>query len=190
MRVSIPLVAAAALLLVSTAASASPCHDGDDTTEDCKEYEAFVSPGPTFQVYAPSKAKTPYIGGGFQIAAVQWAHDNNDYGPSRGSVFFQASLLQSPESEHVMGIYEGGMTLAFERNANRRFAIPYFGFTSGGIIQTGAKDSGFIQPIAGMHLFWNPNVVVDVSGGYVFPFVNADDLRGFRGQASLRIHLW
>ena len=34
------------------------------------------------------------------------------------------------------------------------------------------------------------HVVVDVSGGYVFPFVHVDDLRGFRAQASLRIHLW
>ncbi len=187
---AIILPVSAVLLLVSAAASASPCRDGDDTTDDCKEYEAFVSPGGTAQFFAPHGAKQPYFGGGFQIAAVQWAHDNNDYGPARGAVFFQASLLQSPVSEHVMGIYEGGMTLAFERNANRRFAIPYFGFTMGGITQTGERDAGFFQPVAGMHVFWNPNVVVDVSGGYVFPFVKVDDLRGFRAQASLRIHLW
>lgn len=188
MRVTTLLVTAA-LLLVSTAAWAHPCKDGDDTDDDCKEYEAFMAPGGTFQFYAPAKGK-PYFGGGVQIAPVQWAHDNNDYGPSRGAIFFQASFLQSASSEHVLGIYEGGVNLAFERNAKRNFAIPYFGFATGGMFQQGSPDAGYLYPFAGMHVVWTPNFNVDVSGGYLFPLVHADDLRGFRAQASLRIHAW
>lgn len=185
------LLVTASLLLVSTAAWAKPCRDGDDTNDDCKEYEAFMAPGATMQVFSPAGAKgQPYFGAGAQIAVVQWAHDNNDYGPSRGSVFFQASMLKSASSEHVMGIYEGGMTLAFERNANRRFAIPYFGFTMGGTSRTGLPDAGFIQPTLGMHVLWTPNVTIDAQGGYLFPFTAMDELHGWRAQASVRLHLW
>jgi hypothetical protein len=182
--------AIAATLLVSTAALAEPCSEHEENKEPCKEYEHYMSPGGTFQFYAPSRKGAPYMGGGFQISIAQWAHDNDDYGPSRGNVFFQASLLGSPASEHVLGIYEGGMTLALERNANRKFLIPYFGFTTGGMYQTGFLSSAFVQPVAGLHVLWTPTVVIEASGGYMFPFVNADDNRGFRAQATVRVNLW
>jgi hypothetical protein len=190
MRLSVILLPSA-LLLASTAASAKPCKDGDDPNDDCKEYEAYMAPGASAIVFVPPAGKgDPYLGGGVQLALVQWAHDNHDYGPARGSVFFQASFLKSASSEHVLALYEGGMTLAFERDAERRFAIPYFGFTAGGMYQKGFAESGYLYPLVGMHVFWHPNVVVDVSGGYMFPFVAPDDLRGFRAQASVRLHMW
>lgn len=180
-----------AVLLTSTAAWAKPCKEGDDTEDDCKEYEAFMAPGATALVYAPEGAKgQPFVGGGVQIAPVQWSHNNNDYGPSQGSIFFQASILTSASSTKAMALYEGGITLSFERNANRHFAIPYFGFTTGGVYNTGFKDSGYIYPLAGMHVFSHPNVVVDVQGGYMLPFEAVDELRGFRAQASIRLHMW
>jgi hypothetical protein len=179
------------LLLTTTAARAKPCKEGDDTTDDCKEYEAYMSPGAHAQVFAPAVAKgQPYFGGGPQISIAQWAHDNNDYGPSRGNVFFQASMLKSASSEHVMALYEGGLTLSLERNANRRFAIPYFGFTTGGLFRKALPSAAYIQPLAGMHVVWTPNVMIDVQGGYLFPFTAIDDLHGWRAQATLRLHMW
>lgn len=179
------------LLLSSTAAWAKPCKEGEDTNDDCKEYEAYMAPGAQALVFSPAVAKKqPYFGGGVQVSIAQWAHDNNDYGPSRGNVFFQASLLRSASSEHVMALYEGGLTLSFERNANRRFAIPYFGFTMGGLSRRALPSAGFIQPLLGMHVLWTPNVMIDVQGGYLFPFTATDDLHGWRAQTTLRLHMW
>ena len=109
---------------------------------------------------------------------------------AEGNVFVQASLLRSPSSENVLGVYEGGVTLSFEKNPKRRYLIPYFGFTTGGVVASDVPDTGFIQPVAGVHLFSHPNVQADLQGGYVFPFADVDRLHGFRAQASIRFHMW
>lgn len=190
MLVSGSLVVAACLLGASPAL-AGPCEkDEDHPDEECHEYETFAMPGGQATLFKAAGVAQPYVGGGFRVDAVRWSHHNNDFGPAEGSVFFQASLLQSPSSDHTLGIYEGGMTLSFERNPRRRFLIPYFGFTTGGMFADDLPQSGFVQPLAGIHLYTHPNVVADVQGGYVFPTDDIDRLQGVRAQVSLRFHAW
>ncbi|MEZ4302590.1 MAG: hypothetical protein R3B70_47110 [Polyangiaceae bacterium] len=178
-------------LLAASSAFAEPCEkDGDTPGTECREYETYVVPGGQGIVYKAAGTETPYVGGGFRLDAVRWSHHNDDFGPGEGSVYFQASLLKSPSSEHALGIYEVGMSLSFERNPKRRYLIPYFGFSSGGIVAEDVPGTGFVQPTLGLHLYASPNVVADVQGGYVFPTENVDQVMGVRGQVSIRFHAW
>jgi hypothetical protein len=178
-------------LLVASSALAEPCEKDEERPDaECHEYETYIVPGGQATVYKAAGVEKPYIGGGFRLDVVRWSHHNGDFGPGEGSVFFQASLLKSPSSDHVLGIYEGGVTLSFERNPKRRFLIPYFGFTTGGMFADDLPKTGFFQPLGGIHLYAHPNVVADVQGGYVFPTDAVDRLHGFRAQASIRVHAW
>jgi len=180
-----------ACLLGASSALAGPCEkDEEHPDAECHSYETFMMPGGQAALYKPAGVEAPYFGGGFRIDAVRWSHHNDDFGPAEGSLFIQASLLRSPSSENTLGIYEGGITLSFERNPNRRYLIPYFGMTTGGMFAEDMPKSGFIQPLAGLHLFSHPNVVADVQGGYMFPTDDVDRLQGVRVQASVRFHAW
>lgn len=180
-----------ACLLGAPLAFAGPCEkDEEHPDAECREYETYLMPGGQGALYKAAGVQGPYLGGGFRLDAVRWSHQNSDFGPAEGSVFFQASLLRSSSSEHTLGIYEGGITLSFERNPNRRFLIPYFGFTTGGMFAEDMPKSGFVQPLAGLQLYSHPHVVADVQGGYVFPTDDVDRLQGFRVQATLRFHAW
>lgn len=180
-----------ACLLAASSALAEPCEkDEEHPDAECREYETFVVPGGQATLFKAAGVEKPYLGGGFRLDAVRWSHPNDDFGPAEGSVFFQASLLQSPSSKHTLGIYEGGVTLSFERNPKRRFLIPYFGFTTGGMFANDMPRSGFIQPLGGLHLYTHPNVVADAQAGYVFPTDDVDRLQGVRAQISIRFHAW
>ncbi len=181
----------AASLLGASSALAGPCEkDEEHPDAECHEYETFVMPGGQAMLFKAAGVEKPYIGGGFRIDAVRWSHHNDDFGPGEGSLFIQASLLQSPSSEHTLGIYEGGVTLSFERNPKRRYLIPYFGMTTGGMFAEDMPRSGFVQPLGGIHLYAHPNVVADVQAGYMFPTDDIDRLQGVRAQLSLRFHAW
>lgn len=180
-----------ASLLVASSALADPCEKGEDHPDaDCREYETFFMPGAQAVMYKPAGVEAPYVGGGFHIDVVRWSHHNDDFGPAEGAVYMQASLLRSPSSEHTMGIYEGGLNLAFEKNPRRQYLIPYFGMTAGGMFAEDLPHSGFVQPVLGLHVYSAPNFVAEVQGGYMFPTDAIDQLAGFRAQASLRFHLW
>lgn len=176
-------------LLGASSAFAEPC-EKEDNAERCDEYETYAMPGGQFMFYKPSGIASPYLGGGFRLDIVRWSHHNEDFGPGEGSLYFQASLLQSKSSEHLMGIYEGGLNLSFERNPKRRYLIPYFGFSTGGMFADDLPKGGFFQPNLGIQLYSHPNVVADVQGGYMFPTDAVDKLHGFRAQASIRFHAW
>lgn len=182
------LLAASIAFFGASRAFASPCEREPDA--ECHEYETYLVPGAQAVMYRPAGVEEPYFGGGASISVVRWSHQNDDFGPAEGNVYVQASLLDSASSSHVMGIYEAGVTLSFERNPRRRYLIPYFGMTSGGIVANDLRDSGFLQPLLGVHLFSHPNVQADLQGGYVFPTADVDRLHGFRAQASLRVHMW
>ena len=89
-----------------------------------------------------------------------------------------------------MAIFDFGFSLSFERNASRRFMIPYFGTTFGGTVHEELPNSGFAYPFGGIHLYWHHNLVVNAEGGYHFPFAHIDELRGPRAQLIARFSMW
>ena len=162
-----------------------------DHAEVCKPRDIFLMPGVDGVVYAPNaKGFDPFFGVGVHFAPYQWSHNNDHFGPSQGSVFVQTSLLRSQSSQATMALVEAGMTLSFERNSARAWMIPYFGDTNGGIIHTELPGSAYNYPFIGVHGIYTPHVMLDVQGGYMFPFRDLDTLRGPRGEAVLRVSMW
>ncbi|MCA9590163.1 MAG: hypothetical protein KC657_32890 [Myxococcales bacterium] len=195
-----PAVASAALLVPSMA-RAERCSDGTERRErdrdapsmvddDCVERNIWLMPGVFGTFFQPSADLGPFYGGGVQFAPFQWSHNNDRFGPSQGSVVVQAALLDSARTAGTLAIFELGATASLERNSSRRWLIPYFGATVGGITHTALGTSAYAHPLGGVHLFWHRNLMLDVDGGYHFPFKDIDQTRGPRAQLSARFSLW
>ena len=125
---------ALSLALFPAAAAAAPCDHQAPAREVCVERDIFLMPGVQAVFFAPSGAAAPFFGGGAQIAPIHWSHNNDRFGPSQGALFLQASILEPPESASSLAIYDLGFSLSLEKNASRRFLVPFFGATVGGTI--------------------------------------------------------
>ncbi len=168
-----------------------PCADGDDTREVCDERDIFFMPGVTAVGFMPAaNARDPYFGGAVQMTPFRWSHNNDRFGPSQGAVFVQASLLRSTESDATLSLFDLGYTLSLERNSSRRFLIPFFGGTVGGLSHESLGTSAYTYQFAGAHLYWHHNFVVSAEGGYHFPFEQVDVVRGPRAQFSAGFSMW
>ena len=193
--------------LVGMAALAAPglahaerCSDGSDLTEpdrqqkhpneDCIERNIYMMPGVFGAFFAPTGAAGPFYGAGVQISPYQWSHNNDRFGPSQGGIFFNAAFLQSAKSSGTLALFEGGINASLERNSSRRYLIPYFGGSIGGLTQPELGTSGYVYPFAGMHLYHHRNLMVDAEGGYHFPFEDIDRVKGARANLSARFSLW
>jgi hypothetical protein len=197
-------VLALAAALVPASARAERCNDGSsvpaerprdaagtrDTDDVCIERDIFLMPGVQGVFFEPAAGLGPFYGGGVELAPFQWSHNNDRFGPSQGSLLLGASLLQSPRAPGTMGLFDVGATASLERNSSRRFLIPYFGATTGVMTYSGLPTSGYVYPLAGVHVWWHHNLMVDAEGGYHFPFQEIDTLRGPRAQISARFSLW
>jgi hypothetical protein len=198
------LAIAPVILAFPSAAFAARCSDGSQAPEaskppdtppptlddTCIERNIWLMPGAFATYFQPTARLGPFVGGGVQIAPFQWSHNNDHFGPSQGSIFFQASFLQSPETRGTMALFEAGATASLERNASRRWFIPYFGATMGGLSQSSLGKSAYVYPFFGVHLFWHRDLMVDADGGYHFPFEDVDQLRGPRAELTVRFSLW
>jgi len=184
------------LLLLPAAAAAEPfgakCDDTDDPERElCRDREIYFMPGIQGVLFLPNgDGESAYWGAGVQIAPFSWTHNNDRFGPGQGAVFAQVSLLRSASSNAAMGLFEIGTTLSLERNSSRRWLIPFFGLSMGGLVHAELPDVAFTHAFAGLHVYWHHNVVIDLSGGYSFPFSELDVLSGPRAQATVRFSMW
>jgi len=177
------------LLLKPAASRAQPCEDWRDTREICEEHDIYLMPALTGHMFSPAGGGT-FFGAGAQVSPYIWNHNNDNFGPGQGALFLQASLLRSASSPASMALFEGGMSLSIERNASRRWLIPFFGFTLGYATHAELPNTGFVHGLAGLHVYWHPNATIDLSGGYQLPFTSLDEMRGPRALASMRFSLW
>jgi hypothetical protein len=175
----------------SASAAASPdAPAAREPSDVCIERDIFLMPGVQSVYFEPTAGMGPFFGGGVELAPFQWSHNNDRFGPSQGSLLVGASLLQSSRVPGTMGLFDVGVTASLERNSSRRFLIPYYGATMGVLTQAQLPTTGYVYPLAGVHLYWHHNLMVDAEGGYHFPFQNIDTLRGPRAQLSARFSLW
>ncbi len=189
----LPLVFAGVLCssIVPAVALAEDCSDqSQHPPEVCIEREIFFMPGVTGLFFAPKGAADPFLGGGVQLAPFHWSHNNDRFGPSQGALFMEAAILDSRASSSAMALYDVGFSLSLEKNASRRFLIPYFGATAGGTIHEELPDAGFAYPFAGAHLYFHHNLILNAEGGYHFPFGAVDQMRGPRAQLTARFSMW
>lgn len=198
------LLTVTSLTLFPALAHAERCSDGTKTTdpknhdahqnggadEDCIERDIFLMPGAQAVFFHPTAGKGFFYGGGVQFAPYQLSHNNDHFGPSQVSTIAQVSLLKSPDANGTMALFEVGATASLERNSSRRWLIPYFGGTIGGMTQSDLGTSVYAYTMGGMHLYWHHNLMVDAEGGYHFPFQDIDHLKGPRAQLSTRFSLW
>ena len=186
------LLSAAVLLSALTPSTvlAEPCMD-DDGRDICRGREIYFMPGAQAVLFVPNApGAEPFVGAGVQIAPLLWTHNSESFGPGQGALFAQVSLLSSAGSNATMGLFEVGTTLTFEKNASRRWMIPYFGLSIGGLVHDGLPNAAFTHALAGMHVFWHHNLIVDLQGGYHFPFGHLDMVSGPRAQATVRFSMW
>lgn len=197
------LVALSLTTLISSRAHAERCSDGrrappasregsvaePDPDSDCVERDIYLMPGTQAVYFAPT-AGGPFYGAGVQLAPFQTSHNNDRFGPSQASMIAQVSLLKSPRLAGTMALFELGATASLERNSSRRWLIPYFGGSLGGLTQSDLGTSTFVYAHGGAHLYWHRNLMVDLEGGYHFPFVDIDSAKGPRAQLAVRFSMW
>lgn len=198
------LLTVTSLTMFPGLAHAERCSDGTRTTdpknhdshhaqaedEDCIERDIFLMPGGQAVFFHPTAGKGYFFGGGVQFAPYQFSHNNDHFGPSQVSTIAQVSLLKSADANGTMALFELGATASLERNSSRRWMIPYFGGTIGGMTQSDLGTSAYAYTMGGVHLYWHHNLMVDAEGGYHFPFQDIDHLKGPRAQLSTRFSLW
>ncbi len=202
--IGMALVTLTAFTLFSEHARAERCNDGrrrpatlregeaaptfeDDT---CIERDIYFMPGSQAVYFQPTAGLGPFYGAGFQLAPIQRSHNNDRFGPSQVSVIAQVSLLKSPKVNGTLALFELGATASLERNSSRRWLIPYFGGTIGGLSQADLGTSSYAYALGGLHLYWHHNLMLDAEGGYHFPFENIDRAKGPRAQLTARFSMW
>jgi hypothetical protein len=159
----------------------------DDT---CIERNIYFMPGVQAVYFEPAAGLGPFFGAGVQLAPLQLSHNNDHFGPSQISMIAQVSLLKSQRVEGTMALFEVGATASLERNSSRRWLIPYFGATMGGLTQADLGTLSYAYAMGGVHLYWHHNLMLDAEGGYHFPFEDIDRQRGPRAQLSARFSMW
>jgi hypothetical protein len=140
--------------------------------------------------FHPTAGIGPFYGAGVQLAPYQRSHNNDHFGPSQVATLAQVSLLKSPNVGGTMAMFELGATASLERNSSRRWLIPYFGATLGGLTQADLGTTTYAYALGGAHLYYHHNLMIDAEGGYHFPFQDIDHLKGPRAQLSARFSLW
>jgi hypothetical protein len=166
---------------------AAPATLEDDT---CIERNIYFMPGVQAVYFEPAAGLGPFFGAGVQLAPLQLSHNNDHFGPSQISMIAQVSLLKSQRVEGTMALFEVGATASLERNSSRRWLIPYFGATMGGLTQADLGTLSYAYAMGGVHLYWHHNLMLDAEGGYHFPFEDIDRQRGPRAQLSARFSMW
>jgi hypothetical protein len=190
----VALASTSLLLLSTTPARAEYCRADlpeDQQSEVCIARHIYFLPGVQGVVFAPAAAGgDPFMGGGVQLSPLHWSANNDNFGPSQGALFTQVSLLSSSQSESTLALWDVGVSLSLERNSSRRFAIPYFGATLGALSHETLPDSSYTYTFLGLHAYWHHHLVVNLEGGYHFPFTDVDLLRGPRAQLTVRFSMW
>lgn len=154
------------------------------------DWEAFFLPGASYSVYAPRGAGAGlYHGPSFELLLGAWIHRNERRGPSHGRVYANVGVLESTAGTDAVSAALG-FDLSIERNPRRSFLIPYFGLEVGGLFRQTAVSVAAFTPALGLHLYSSRNVMLNLSGGYLFPTARIDELLGYTGRVSIDVALW
>lgn len=185
------------LALVLAGTLAAPAHarcpvDGSPSQSVCKPYAAMLLPSAAGVAYMPGgEAMGPWYGGGVQLVLFTWSDNSDRFGPGQGKIFFDLDMLASgDDGAGKMVMFRGGANVSFERNASRSWLIPFFGFGVGSLREQSIGMHGFAEGLLGIHALYMPNFILDIEGGYVFPFSDVDLLAGFRTQLTASFALW
>lgn len=162
------------------------------TPSEQEEWTSFLLPGVGYSIYSPrDHADTVFHGLNLELVVAAWISRNDNRGPSHGRVYINTELLNATGLNiPLMFGYSAGLSLSFERNPQRTWLIPHYGFEVGGIVHQ--RTGAFFQatPYAGLHLFSSPNVFLGARLGYRLVPSRVDELAGLHVGIITDISIW
>jgi len=131
------LLAAPALLapLLTALPADARCPNEAPDAPACEPIVSAMMPSLEATAYFPKGGSGPYYGGGVDFVLVSWSSSNDAFGPSQGSLRLGASYMFGQDDRRLL-LYRFGALVSIERNASRRFLIPYFGGALGALWET------------------------------------------------------
>jgi hypothetical protein len=175
--------------LLAPRLSAAACPNRDPGDSICEPFIAFLMPSAAGAAYFPHAAGGPYFGGGVELSLLSWSNNSDTFGPSQGRIRATFTYLAG-SAERTEALYRFGGLVSFEGNASRRFLIPYFSGSVGGLYDSVLGGAGAGDASLGLFFVHTRWFVLDGEGGCVFPFVNVAALIGPRAQLTASFALW
>jgi hypothetical protein len=180
--------AAVAVVLVALAGGArAEC----PTTPDdpvCRPWSASLLPTVYGGVYAPLEGSA-FVGGGIEAILLAWSDNSPAYGPSQGRVRFDIGALAGVDAGTLV-MYRIGAQVAFERNASRAYAIPYFAADFGGLWSDATGRRWFVDGGLGLYVIHHRSLIVDAEVTGLVPFKDPDALGGVTARLAVSFALW
>ncbi len=184
-----PLIALA--LLAATAAPARADCPRTPADEVCRPWAAMLLPTAFGVVYAPGDDAGTWLGGGFEVVALAWSDSSPAFGPSHGKLRFDMGVLRSGrDGAGSMVMYRSGAQVSIERNAARRYLIPYLGGDLGGLWTEGTGKRWFMDFGGGVYLLHRRAFIVDLEAVWLIPFSDPGLMGGLRAQLAVSFALW
>lgn len=181
------LVLVAVLLATGQARAECPTTPDDPV---CRPWSAVLLPTAYGAVYSPKVGPTFY-GGGVELVWLAWSDNSQAFGPSQGRVRSDIGLLTSSEmGTGNLVMWRTGAQVAFERNASRDYAIPYFAVDFGGLYNRGSGRRWFMDGGIGLYVLHRRGLIVDAEVAGLLPFSRTDELAGVTARLSLSFALW
>jgi len=183
------IVLAIALLVAGAGTVRAEC----PTTPDdpvCRPWSAILIPTAYAGLYAPHQGDTFY-GGGVEAVLLAWSDNSQAFGPSQGRIRADVGILSSGAMDAgTLVMYRTGAQVAFERNASRQLAIPYFAVDLGGLYSDATGRRWFVDGGVGLYLLHRRGLIVDAEVTGLLPFRQADVLGGVTSRLALSFALW
>lgn len=182
------VIIAAVAVTASTARADCPSTPDDAV---CRPWSAVLMPTAFAAMYDPQGLDGTYYGGGVEAVLLAWSDNSEAYGPSQGRVRLDVAVLTGTAMEaSAMVRYRTGAQLAFERNASRAWAIPYFTADLGGLWSEGTGRRWFVDGGVGLYLVHRRNLVIDLEVTGVLPFSDPETLGGVASRLGVAFSLW
>jgi hypothetical protein len=182
-------VTVAALLAAASTARAECPTTPDDPV--CRPWSAVLLPTAFGAMYAPHGLDGQFYGGGLEAVLLAWSDNSAAFGPSQGRVRLDVSYLTGTAMDAgAMVMYRGGAQVAFERNASRAYAIPYFAADLGGLWSDATGRRWYADAGVGLYLVHLRGMVLDLEVTGVLPFRDPETLGGLSTRLGLSFALW
>jgi len=165
----------------------------DTTGKKTVEWETYGMPGFVLHTYFPDLHDSLgyFKGLSVEYLIAAWIHKNENKGPSHGRVYAKVNFMSSSKKGINDIFYMAlGLDLSLERNPVRDIFIPYFGIELGSMHQKQFGNVFAITPTFGVHIYSSQNIFINLTGGYVYPSVALEDLRGYTAQLGVNFSFW
>jgi len=157
------------------------------------EWATFFMPGAVAHLYIPDNHENIgyFQGLSIEYLLAAWIHKNDNHGPSHGRIYTKVNFMKSSKKGiHDIFYLSLGLDLSIERNPQRNYLIPYFGFEFGNMNQKDFGNVIAITPTFGVHIYSSQSLFINLTGGFVYTSKDIENLRGYTLQLGVNFSLW